>query len=344
MRWEEIVAEASSIEIKAMSFDQEGSAANAAECYRRVAAKLLEAAQCVPDDHAVRKLLEQRAEEVSSRIAHLEGPQGAVAATPLDDQLRLMRLTTQGILASTLATTPDDPAPDPAKTEDMKIMGAAAAIGGATGLVLMGPLSAAALGAAAAYATTREDVAGSASRKLGVVGLEVADRAVDKSLKVAERALNESRRRLLEGGAEEGLLKKDNRIRVAAACGAIQDALPREKLAREAKRMRAKYPDRIPVICEKAPYSDLPNISRNKFVVPAGMLCGEFKYIVHKQVTQASRRGVAMDQTIYIFVNDIVPKTGATMAELYEQHKAEDGFLYVRFTAENTLGLACRRR
>lgn len=32
------------------------------------------------------------------------------------------------------------------------------------------------------------------------------------------------------------------------------------------------------------------------------------------------------------------PKTGAMMSEIYEQHKAGDGFLYITYSAENTLG------
>merc|ERR1711933_264322 len=55
---------------------------------------------------------------------------------------------------------------------DTKVMGTAAAIAGGAGLVLMGPISAAALGTVAAYAATREDKAGSAVRKVGKVGLK----------------------------------------------------------------------------------------------------------------------------------------------------------------------------
>lgn len=37
-----------------------------------------------------------------------------------------------------------------------------------------------------------------------------------------------------------------------------------EKRTAEAHRIRAKYPNRIPVICEKAPRSDLPVIDKKK--------------------------------------------------------------------------------
>merc|ERR1711972_1046700 len=98
--------------------------------------------------------------------------------------------------------------------------------------------------------------------------------------------------------------------------------------AAEASRILAKYPDRIPVISEKAPRSNLPEISKKKFLVPGTMLCGEFKYIVHKHLNSGGA-SMPSDQTIYLFVGTFAPKTGALMSEIYDQHKGEDGFLYI---------------
>merc|ERR1711933_146749 len=128
-------------------------------------------------------------------------------------------------------------------------------------------------------------------------------------------------------------------VRLAAmAASALQEAMPFEKRSAEARRILAKYPDRIPVICEKAARSNLPDIEKKKFLVPGTMLCGEFKYIVHKHINQAADVALASDQTIYLFVNGTSPKTGALMSEIYEEHKADDGFLYITYSAENTLG------
>merc|ERR1712113_578505 len=119
----------------------------------------------------------------------------------------------------------------------------------------------------------------------------------------------------------------------------LQEAMGFEKRSAEAKRILAKYPDRIPVICEKAARSDLPDIDKKKFLVPGTMLCGEFKYIVHKHLTQMGMAAISSDQTIYLFVSRTSPKTGALMSEVYEQHKSDDGFLYIEYSAENTLGV-----
>eukprot|EP00418_Pyrodinium_bahamense_P078416 CAMPEP_0179063872 /NCGR_PEP_ID=MMETSP0796-20121207/27660_1 /TAXON_ID=73915 /ORGANISM="Pyrodinium bahamense, Strain pbaha01" /LENGTH=126 /DNA_ID=CAMNT_0020760809 /DNA_START=85 /DNA_END=465 /DNA_ORIENTATION=+ len=119
---------------------------------------------------------------------------------------------------------------------------------------------------------------------------------------------------------------------------ALQDAVPFEKRMAEAARIQAKYPDRIPVICEKAARSTLPDIDKKKFLVPGTMLVGEFKYIIHKHIKQTSEEGIAPDQTLYLFVGNASPKTGDLMSEVYDQYKDSDGFLYVTYSAENTLG------
>eukprot|EP00931_Biecheleriopsis_adriatica_P079205 TRINITY_DN5260_c0_g1_i1.p1 TRINITY_DN5260_c0_g1~~TRINITY_DN5260_c0_g1_i1.p1 ORF type:complete len:128 (+),score=30.08 TRINITY_DN5260_c0_g1_i1:92-475(+) len=123
--------------------------------------------------------------------------------------------------------------------------------------------------------------------------------------------------------------------------GNLQETIPFEKRSAEATRILAKYPNRIPVICEKAARSDLPEIEKKKFLVPGTMLCGEFKYTIHKHIQQtANGQGIGANQAIYLLVtkSNTSVKTGALMSEIYESHKADDGFLYIAYSAENTLG------
>lgn len=103
-------------------------------------------------------------------------------------------------------------------------------------------------------------------------------------------------------------------------------------------QLLARYPERIPVICKRAPRSGLPPLSRSKFLVPGHMPCSEFKYIVHRHLVEAAGRGLVADQTIFLFVGTTSPKGGASMAELFERHRSPDGLLHVAYAAENTLG------
>mmetsp|Transcript_20614 Transcript_20614/g.30719 ORF Transcript_20614/g.30719 Transcript_20614/m.30719 type:complete len:119 (+) Transcript_20614:222-578(+) len=112
-----------------------------------------------------------------------------------------------------------------------------------------------------------------------------------------------------------------------------------EQRKNESERIRQKYPDRVPVICERAPRSNLPEIEKKKFLVPGTMLCGEFKYIIQKHINQAEPGSIFSDQTIYLFVNNRTSlKTGDELSESYETYKSDDGFLYMVYTAEDTLG------
>ncbi|KAJ1614375.1 hypothetical protein OIY81_440 [Cryptosporidium canis] len=124
----------------------------------------------------------------------------------------------------------------------------------------------------------------------------------------------------------------------------LKESVQFDKRAAEALSIRAKYPNRIPVICERSSKSDLPEIEKKKFLVPMNMLVGEFKYIIHKHVTQSSgnqNNGVKLlpyEKTIYLFVNNTIPKAGSLMQEVYEQYVSDDGFLYVEYSSENAFG------
>lgn len=117
-----------------------------------------------------------------------------------------------------------------------------------------------------------------------------------------------------------------------------KEAVPSAKRAGEARRLFEKYPDRVPVICEKAARSDLPDLQKKKFLVPGTMRCGEFKHVVRKHLCQTIGGPLPADQTLYLLVANTTPKVGVTMSEIYDRHKDEDGFLYTRYSAENTLG------
>ncbi|PWY99373.1 putative ATG8-essential for autophagy [Testicularia cyperi] len=106
-----------------------------------------------------------------------------------------------------------------------------------------------------------------------------------------------------------------------------------EKRKAEAERIRQKYPDRIPVICEKADRTDIPTIDKKKYLVPSDLTVGQFVYVIRKRIK------LAPEKAIFIFVDEVLPATAALMSAIYEEHKDEDGFLYVSYSGENTFGL-----
>mmetsp|Transcript_2193 Transcript_2193/g.4218 ORF Transcript_2193/g.4218 Transcript_2193/m.4218 type:complete len:117 (+) Transcript_2193:65-415(+) len=105
-----------------------------------------------------------------------------------------------------------------------------------------------------------------------------------------------------------------------------------EKRKEEADKIRTKYPDRIPVICEKAKRSEIVNIDKKKYLVPADLTVGQFVYVIRKRIK------LTPEKAIFIFVNNTLPPTGAVMSQIYKEHKDEDGFLYVTYSGESTFG------
>ncbi|XP_073287846.1 autophagy-related protein 8f-like [Primulina huaijiensis] len=100
----------------------------------------------------------------------------------------------------------------------------------------------------------------------------------------------------------------------------------------EAARIREKYPDRIPVIVEKAENSNIPSIDKKKYLVPADLTVGQFVYVIRRRIK------LSAEKAIFIFMDNVLPPTGALMSTVYEEKQDEDGFLYVTYSGENTFG------
>eukprot|EP01035_Chromulina_nebulosa_P018618 gene18618-24349_t len=100
----------------------------------------------------------------------------------------------------------------------------------------------------------------------------------------------------------------------------------------EAKRVRTKYPERIPVICEKIAISKVQEIDKNKYLVPQDLTVGQFVFVIRKRLK------LQPEEAIYLSVNGSFPQNAALLRDIYEKMKDADGFLYIRYSSENTFG------
>ncbi len=105
----------------------------------------------------------------------------------------------------------------------------------------------------------------------------------------------------------------------------------------EASNILVKYRDRIPIICERQPScTNLPMIDKHKYLVPRDLTVGQFQYVLRK------RLHITSEQAIFLFTdNGQLSPTARTLSELYEHRKDDDGFLYMRYSGENTFGNDC---
>ena len=68
-------------------------------------------------------------------------------------------------------------------------------------------------------------------------------------------------------------------------------------------------------------------------MVPADLTVGQFVYVIRKRIK------LSPEKAIFIFVsNNVLPPTASLMSAVYEEHKDDDGFLYITYSGENTFG------
>ena len=117
----------------------------------------------------------------------------------------------------------------------------------------------------------------------------------------------------------------------------FRDARSTEDRTAEAKRIRAKYPDRVPVVaCRDANAHGMPEIDKRKYLIPTTMTVGEFCFVLRK------RMSLGPSKAMFLFCEQgILPPTSATILDVYIKHKHHDDFLYFTYASENTFGLQC---
>lgn len=97
--------------------------------------------------------------------------------------------------------------------------------------------------------------------------------------------------------------------------------------------LRIRYPTRIPVIVSRGVNSVLPELDKNKYLVPMHQSVAQFVYIIRSKIKMRP------EQALFVFVNNVLPPTSALMSDVYEEHKDPvDDFLYVTYSGENTFG------
>lgn len=112
-----------------------------------------------------------------------------------------------------------------------------------------------------------------------------------------------------------------------------------EKRSNESRRIRSKYPDRVPIICDfkDEVLSVIDNSTpKVKYLVPNELTIGQFLYVIRKKV---GIDNINSAQALFLFVDDsVLPPTSATVASVYAQHSDLDGFLYITVATEKTFG------
>ena len=102
----------------------------------------------------------------------------------------------------------------------------------------------------------------------------------------------------------------------------------------EATKIKQRYPDRVPIIVEKSENirTDLPDINKNKYLVPKDLSLGQFIYVIRRQLQ------LSPDKALFLFVNNRLLPSSELMGTIYATECNMDGFLYVVYSGESVFG------
>ena len=108
-----------------------------------------------------------------------------------------------------------------------------------------------------------------------------------------------------------------------------------EARLKESNKIRDKFPGRIPLIAERAERCiNIPEIDKCKFLAPCDLTIGQFIYIIRRRITLPS------EKALFLFISgNVLPISSMLISEAYSIYADPDGFLYVRYSGENTFGL-----
>ena len=104
-----------------------------------------------------------------------------------------------------------------------------------------------------------------------------------------------------------------------------------EKRKGESERIISQYPTRIPLIVERYNKS-LPQIDRKKYLVPEDLSMTNLLYVIRKRLK------ITSEKSIFLFINEKIVPMSRQVDYVYNKYQDEDGFLYIKYCAENTFG------
>ena len=105
-----------------------------------------------------------------------------------------------------------------------------------------------------------------------------------------------------------------------------------EERKHESIRIKGKYPNRIPIIVKKDKNCTLEDIDKEKYLVPKDMSLSQFMFVIRKRIH------LEPATALFILINGNLINGTKIMDNIFNEHKQEDGFLYVTYTSENTFG------
>ena len=94
-----------------------------------------------------------------------------------------------------------------------------------------------------------------------------------------------------------------------------------------------QYPDRVPVVLEVGPNTDLDVSLKKNFLIEKTKKCSSFFIEVRKKLK------IDKEKALFLITKGYIIKGDQTISEIYDKYKdKEDGILYIHAYGENIFG------
>lgn len=103
----------------------------------------------------------------------------------------------------------------------------------------------------------------------------------------------------------------------------------------QVRKLKLKYPDRIPILICKDPNvtSEIKEIPKHKFLVPKDITFGQLQHVVRKYVTLNS------SEAIFMWCGYTQCAGSTLISQVYKEHKSLDNYLRIFFSGETCYGM-----
>jgi microtubule-associated protein 1 light chain len=113
------------------------------------------------------------------------------------------------------------------------------------------------------------------------------------------------------------------------------DCLSFNERKKKCNLLLSKYPDKIPVILEKSKVDKyLPKIDKSKLLVSQDMTVSNIIKLLKSNLK------INENTSIYIIIakKNVMVSGSQSIFSIYQEHKNDDGFLYLEYCTENVFG------
>ena len=108
---------------------------------------------------------------------------------------------------------------------------------------------------------------------------------------------------------------------------------PFEERKAEYERVIKEHPTKVPIICEKAPKTRIPEIDKTKYLVDGSLSLPQFTASIRKKLELDDK------EALFLLANGkITLSQNDTINAIYKKYKDKDGFLYIAYAAEEIWG------